>query len=58
MSFDGKYFVGRTKQDVPEIDGLVYIYNDGKQKIENILNTIVNAKIIDVSDYDLIAEIM
>ncbi len=58
MSFDGKYFVGRTKQDVPEIDGLVYIYNDGKQKLEDILNKIVNTKIIDVSDYDLIAEIM
>jgi len=58
MSFDGKYFVGRTKQDVPEIDGLVYIYNDGKQKPEDILNKIVNTKIIDVSDYDLIAEII
>ena len=58
MSFDGKYFVGRTKQDVPEIDGLVYIYNDGKQKLEDILNKIINTKIIDVSDYDLIAEIM
>ncbi len=25
ISFDGKYFIGRTMQDVPEIDGLVYV---------------------------------
>lgn len=25
LSFDGKYYIGRTKQDVPEMDGLVYI---------------------------------
>ena len=28
MSFDGKYFIGRTMQDVPEEDGLVYIKNN------------------------------
>ena len=26
--FDKKYYVGRTMQDVPDIDGLVYIKND------------------------------
>ena len=30
ISFDGKYYVGRTMQDVPEIDGLVYIKNERK----------------------------
>ena len=58
LSFDGKYFVGRTMQDVPEEDGLVYIKNDGKVKIENILNNLVDCKIKYVSDYDLICEIM
>ena len=53
-SFDGKYFIGRTKQDVPEIDGLVYIKNCN----ENILNKFVMCKVIDVKDYDLICEII
>ena len=58
MSFDGKYFIGRTMQDVPEEDGLVYIKNMGKEDENNILNNFVNCKIIDVSNYDLIGEIL
>lgn len=58
ISFDGKYFVGRTMQDVPEEDGLVYIKNDGKYKVEDILNCFANCKIIKVSNYDLIGEIV
>lgn len=55
MSFDGKYFVGRTMQDVPEEDGLVYVKNDGNISEKDILNNIVDCKIVDVSNYDLIA---
>ncbi len=54
-SFDNKFYIGRTMQDVPEIDGLVYIKNDGQ---ENILNTFVKCEVIDVKNYDLIAKIM
>ena len=57
ISFDGKYFVGRTMQDVPEIDGLVYIKNEGKYKIEDILNNFIECKIENVSNYDLIGKI-
>ena len=57
MSFDGKYFIGRTMQDVPEEDGLVYIKNDGNSNEKDILNNFVNCKIIDVSNYDLIGVI-
>ena len=57
MSFDGKYFIGRTMQDVPEEDGLVYIKNDGNSNEKEILNNFVNCKIIDVSNYDLIGVI-
>ena len=32
-SFDSKYFIGRTMQDVPEIDGIVYIKNTGKENL-------------------------
>ena len=53
MSFDGKYFVGRTMQDVPEEDGLVYIENDGSFDVNEILNNFVNCKITDVTNYDL-----
>lgn len=57
MSFDGKYFIGRTMQDVPEEDGLVYIRNDGNLNEKDILNNFVNCKIEDVSNYDLIGVI-
>lgn len=55
ISFDKQFYIGRTMQDVPEIDGLVYIKNndDGKK-----INNFVKSKIIDVSNYDLIAEII
>ena len=59
-SFDGKYLIGRTMGDVPEIDGVVYI--EISKEMENIeekyLNQFVNCKIIDVSEYDLIGEII
>lgn len=56
ISFDGKYLIGRTMQDVPEIDGLVYIENE-KNSYQNLVNSIQKCKIINVSDYDLIARI-
>ena len=55
MSFDGKYFVGRSLQDVPEIDGVVYIKNDGNKRIEEVLNNFVECEVVEVSEYDLIA---
>lgn len=58
ISFDGKYFVGRTMQDVPEEDGLVYIKNAQNYKQEEILNHFVECKIEEVSEYDLIGKIV
>ena len=58
MSFDGKYFIGRTMQDVPEMDGIVYIKNETDKKQEDIVNHFINCKVTDVSDYDLIAKII
>ena len=55
ISFDGKYLVGRTKQDVPEIDGIIYIKNEEN---ENLINRFVKAKVIDVGEYDLIGELI
>lgn len=55
ISFDKKYFIGRTMQDVPDMDGLVYIQNDAKGEEEKIINHFVIAKIIEASNYDLVA---
>ena len=46
------YFVGRTYMDVPEIDGCIYLKGEAE------INTFVNCKVIDISEYDLIGEIL
>ena len=58
MSFDGKYYIGRTMQDVPEMDGIVYIKNETDKKPEEIVNHFIKCKVTEVSDYDLIAEMI
>ena len=55
ISFDGKYLIGRTKQDVPDIDGIVYVKNQEKS---NFVNNFVNVHITNVKNYDLIGEIV
>ena len=52
-TFDNKYWIGRTKMDIPEMDGVIYIKNDNKQ---DLINKFVNCKITDIKDYDLIGE--
>ena len=54
---DGKFFIGRTVQDAPEIDGLVYIKKENTKK-EVKLHQFVTCKITKISDYDVIAEII
>lgn len=56
ISFDGKYYVGRTMQDVPEMDGLVYMKTKDLQTKKGLLGNFVKCKVIDISNYDLIAE--
>lgn len=53
-SFDNKHYIGRTYMDVPDMDGVVYIKNDFKE-VEKI-GEFVKCKIVDIRDYDLIAE--
>ena len=50
-TFDGKYYVGRTMQDAPEIDGLVYIQNTTEK---DMLNQFVECEIEGVNEYDLV----
>ncbi len=55
ISFDGRYLIGRTKQDVPDIDGIIYIKNDS---IEQLIDKFVKVKITDFKDYDLVGELI
>ena len=55
ISFDEKFLIGRTKVDVPEIDGIIYIKNDIET---NFVNQFVKVKITSVKDYDLIGELI
>ena len=55
ISFDGKYYIGRTIENVPDIDGVVYIKNSNK---ENLINKFVTCRIVDINTYDLIGEII
>ena len=53
-SFDGKYLIGRSKKDVPDIDGVVYIKNSKSD--ENNINRFIKCKITKVNEYDLVSE--
>ncbi len=52
-SFDGKFYIGRSMNEVPDIDGVIYIEKDR----ENCLDKFVTVRIIDSKGYDLIAKI-
>lgn len=54
LSFDGKYYVGRSKMDVPDMDGVVYIANTKKVDI----GSFEKCKIIAKQEYDLMGEFM
>ncbi len=58
ISFDGKYYIGRTIENVPDIDGVVYIKNDDKLNENDLINKFVSCKILDVNSYDLIGKII
>ena len=53
-TFDGKYYVGRSYMDVPDVDGFIYM-----PMIEKALeNQFVMCRITGVQGYDLIGEII
>ena len=55
ISFDKKFLIGRTMQDVPEIDGLVYVkVQENDLAVEQKIGQIIKCKITEVSNYDLI----
>ena len=58
ISFDRKYLIGRTINDVPEIDGLIYIPINTKNDQTKLINTFVKCEIVQVNDYDYIGKII
>lgn len=53
VSFDGKYYIGRSKNEVPEIDGVIYV----EKTNDELFDKFVNVEIIDSNNYDLIGKI-
>lgn len=51
-SFDGKYYIGRSYMEVPDIDGVIFVNCDE----ENLEGEFVKVKITNGQGYDLIAE--
>ena len=50
----GKYYVGRTKMDVPSMDGNVYIEKNAFAEVGSFVNVLIKR----VLDYDMIGEIV
>jgi len=53
ITFDNKFYIGRSYMDIPETDGTVIIKNEK----DNILGKFIKCKIKEVKKYDLIGEI-
>ena len=53
ITFDEKYYVGRTEFQVPDIDGITYIKNVKELEIGEF----ANCKITDSKEYDLVGEL-
>ena len=51
-SFDGKYYIGRSYMNVPDIDGVIFVKCDE----DNLEGEFVKVVITDYNDYDLFAE--
>ena len=51
-SNDGKVYIGRTKYDCPEVDGVIYLHGG----IDLEINSFVKCKITDCREYDLIGK--
>lgn len=53
-SANGKYYIGRTYMDVPDMDGVVFVKNTPKEKER--IGKFMKCRITNVIDYDLIGE--
>ena len=51
---DKKFYIGRSYVDVPDIDGITYIKNIENES--NLIGKYIKCKIVEVKNYDTIAE--
>ncbi len=56
ISFDKKYYIGRSYMDVLDIDGVIFIENVNRE--DNLIGKFAQCKITEVKDYDLIAKLV
>ena len=54
ITFDKKYYIGRTYMDIPDEDGVVFIKNTK----DNLTNEFVKCVITNVKNYDLVGELL
>lgn len=55
VSFDGKFYIGRSYMESPDTDGFILIKRKGN---DSLINEFTKVKIIGNSEYDLIGEIV
>ncbi len=53
LTFDNKFYIGRSYMDIPDTDGVVIIKNTK----DNLIGKFVRCKIIETKNYDLIGEL-
>lgn len=54
LTFDNKFYIGRTYMDIPDTDGVVIIPNTEN----NLINKFIKCKITGFENYDLIGEVV
>ena len=54
ITFDNKFYIGRTYMDIPETDGVIIIKNTK----DNMLGEFVRCKVTDIKNYDLMGELI
>ena len=53
-SFDGKYYIGRSKNEVPDIDDVIFV----EKSKDELFDKLVKVKITGSRDYDLIGKLI
>ena len=53
-TFDGKFYIGRSKNEIPEIDGAIFI----PAEEEDLLHKFVNVEITEARGYDLVGKMI
>lgn len=54
VSFDGKYYIGRSKNEVPDIDGVIFV----EKSEDELIDKFVKVEIVGSRDYDLIGKLV